>query len=132
MEQNPPRRLLVVDDDQTVQELLRSYFEKRGWEVHAAGSAADGIRLFRRFHPACVILDLMLGDRSGFDLCDQIRDDISSERTAIVMLTGAHRRHEEQLRGRVAGADDYVLKPFQLKNLEDRVEAALRLKNHGA
>jgi len=109
--------MLVVDDDHSFQ-------------VFVAGNAEEGIRLFRKHHPAAVLLDVHLGDgqRDGISLCDQIRDDISSEFTAILILSAERRSAEDQIKGRTVGADTYVLKPVKLTDLESRLNEILRKK----
>ncbi len=122
--------MLVVDDDPAFQELLRQFFTLRGWEVLVASGADQGITLFRRHHPAAAILDVNLGGggRDGLSLCDQIRDDISSENTAIVVLSADRRTAADQLKGRAVGADTYILKPVQMVVLSDRLDEVLRKK----
>ncbi len=121
---------MVVDDDPAFQELLKQFFALRGWQVLVASSAEEGIALFRRHHPAAAILDVNLGGggRDGLSLCDQIRDDISSENTAIIVLSADRRTAADQLKGRAVGADTYILKPVQLGVLSDRVDEILRKK----
>jgi DNA-binding response OmpR family regulator len=123
------QKLLVVDDDASFLDLLRQFFKLKGWDVVTAEDAEQGIRQFRRHHPAAVILDLCLGDgRDGISLCDQIRDDISSEGTAILILSAESRTAQEQIKARAAGADAYLMKPIQMKELEARLNEALRAR----
>jgi DNA-binding response OmpR family regulator len=123
------RTILVVDDDPAFQELLKQYFSLREWDVVVADNAEDGINQFRRHHPEAVILDVHLGDgRDGLSLCDQIRDDISSAGTAVILLSADRRSVEDQTRGEAVGADAYLLKPVSLTELEERLDEALKAK----
>ena len=123
------KKMLVVDDDPSFRDLLQHFFSLRGWEVITADEAEMGIRLFRKHHPSAVILDVNLGvGRDGISLCDQIRDDISSEYTAILLVTAERRSSNDQLKGASSGADAYVFKPVQMTVLEERVTEALKVR----
>jgi two-component system, OmpR family, alkaline phosphatase synthesis response regulator PhoP len=123
------RTILVVDDDPSFLELLKQYFSLREWNVVAATNAEDGITRFRKHHPEAVILDVNLGaGRDGLSLCDQIRDDISSAETAVILLSADRRGADDQTRGDSVGADAYLLKPVGLTDLEERLEEALKSK----
>ena len=126
------KRMLVVDDDVAFQELMKQFFSLRGWDVVVAPDAEAGIRLFRRHHPHAVILDVNLeGRRDGLSLCDQIRDDISSENTAILLVSAERRTAGDQIQGKASGADAYLLKPLPLSTLEERLKEALESKFRG-
>jgi len=123
------RTILVVDDDPAFQELLKQYFLFREWDVVLAGDAEQGIAEFRRHHPQAVILDVNLGaGRDGLSLCEQIRDDISSSETAVILLSAERRTVQDQTDGQTVGADAYLLKPIKLTELEERLDEALRAK----
>lgn len=125
----PVRKLLVVDDDPAFRELLQQFFGLKGWQVFTAEEAESGIRLFRKHHPSAVILDVNLGGgRDGISLCDQMRDDISSEYTAILLLTAERRTAPDQVKGAAAGADAYVMKPVQMTVLEERLTEAMKVR----
>jgi len=105
------------------------FFHLRNWDVVVAADAEEGIDLFRRHHPAAVILDVNLGvGRDGLSLCDQIRDDISSRNTAILLLSADRRTVDDQRRGDTVGADAYLLKPVKLADLEERLNEVLQAK----
>jgi DNA-binding response OmpR family regulator len=124
------REMLVVDDDEAFRDLLRQYFELKGWKVHAVDNADDGIRVFRRHHPSCVLSDINLGEglRDGFSFCEQVRDDVSSAHTAVILMSADRRGHQDQLHGRSLGADAYLIKPFKMATLEERVTDVLRAR----
>lgn len=114
--------ILVVDDEAKIVEVIRSYLEKDGYRVISATSGSEALTQFERSSPALVILDLMLPDLSGEDVCSAIR---RRSRTPVIMLT-AKVDEENVLRGLGLGADDYVTKPFSPRQLVARVAAVLR------
>ncbi len=122
----PNKKIVVIDDDSSVQEVVRAYLEKDGYHVFVAGTAADGLSLIARIKPGLVVLDLMLPDRSGEDICREIRDRSD---VPILMLT-AKASEEERVTGLAIGADDYLTKPFSPRELVARVRAILR-RTHG-
>jgi DNA-binding response OmpR family regulator len=116
------RKILVVDDERKLVEVVRSYLEHEGYEVHAAYDGEQALSLFDKVEPSFVILDLMLPDVSGEEICMSIR---KRSRVPIIMLT-AKAEEEDILRGLDIGADDYVTKPFSPRQLVARVTAVLR------
>ncbi|MCY7302896.1 MAG: response regulator transcription factor [Thermoleophilia bacterium] len=116
------KKVVVVDDDRSVQEVTRAYLERDGYLVYIAGTAAEGLALAERMKPALVVLDLMLPDRSGEDMCREIR---ARSDVPILMLT-AKASEEERITGLAIGADDYLTKPFSPRELVGRVRAILR------
>lgn len=122
----PNKKIVVIDDDPSVQEVVRAYLEKDGYQVFVAGTAGDGLSLTARIKPGLVVLDLMLPDRSGEEVCREIRDRAD---TPILMLT-AKASEDERVTGLAIGADDYLTKPFSPRELVARVRAILR-RTHG-
>ena len=122
MAAEPNKKIVVIDDDSSVQEVVRAYLEMDGYHVFVAGTAADGLSLIARIKPGLVVLDLMLPDRSGEDICREIRDRSD---LPILMLT-AKASEEERVTGLAIGADDYLTKPFSPRELVARVRAMLR------
>jgi DNA-binding response OmpR family regulator len=121
------KRVLVVDDEPSVQEVVRAYLEKDGYHVFVAGTGGDGLALAERIKPGLVVLDLMLPDRSGEEICRDIR---SRSDVPILMLT-AKASEEERVSGLALGADDYLVKPFSPRELVLRVRAILRRTQGG-
>lgn len=118
------RRLLVVEDERHLALGLKMNFELEGFSVDLASNGRDAIRALASPHPHdLILLDVMLPDMSGIDLCQRIRD--AGNRTPILMLT-ARRATDDRVRGLEAGADDYLLKPFELSELLARVHSLLR------
>jgi len=115
-------RILVVDDERNIRDLLRLYLEKEGWAVMSAGDGEEGLQLHRRHDPDLVILDLMLPRLDGFEVCREIR---RRGDTPILMLT-ARDDDVDSIVGLELGADDYVPKPFSPRELVARVRAVLR------
>jgi DNA-binding response OmpR family regulator len=115
-------RIVVIDDEPSVQEVVKAYLEKDGYDVSVAGNGAEGLALAERVKPALIILDLMLPDISGEEICGEIR---SRSDVPILMLT-AKASEEERVTGLTSGADDYLVKPFSPRELVARVHAVLR------
>ncbi len=116
------RRVLVVDDEDKIIEIIRSYLETAGYEVFSATTGKEALQQFNRVSPALIVLDLMLPDLSGEEVCRVIR---KNSRVPIIMLT-AKVDEEDILQGLNIGADDYILKPFSPRQLLARVNAILR------
>ncbi|HHY60816.1 MAG TPA: response regulator transcription factor [Clostridia bacterium] len=117
-----PQKILVVDDEPKIVEVVKSYLENRGFAVVAAYSGQEALAKFETENPSLVILDLMLPDITGEEICQALR---KKSRVPIIMLT-AKVEEEDILRGLNIGADDYVTKPFSPRQLVARVEAVLR------
>jgi DNA-binding response OmpR family regulator len=116
------KKIVVIDDEPSVQEVVRAYLEKDGYQVFVAGNGADGLALAERLRPALIVLDLMLPDISGEEICADIR---GRSDVPILMLT-AKASADERVAGLVSGADDYLVKPFSPRELVARVRAVLR------
>lgn len=115
-------KILVVDDEQVILEVLEAYFEKEGWNIFFASNGIDAIKKVREKNPDLIILDLMLPDISGEEVCRLVRMDSN---VPIIMLT-AKSDEEDLINGIVIGADDYVTKPFSPREVVIRVKALLR------
>lgn len=116
------KNVLVVDDEKMIRDAVASYLEKKGFRVYTASGGAEALRIFLRERIAFVILDLMLPDLTGEELCARLR---RQSNVPILMLT-AKSMEEDLLNGLRLGADDYMTKPFSLKELYARMEAILR------
>lgn len=125
---NNTRKILVVDDEVKIVEVVKSYLENRGYLVCEAYSGKEALYKFERENPALIILDLMLPDMTGEEICKTIR---KKSRVPIIMLT-AKAEEEDVLIGLNIGADDYVIKPFSPRQLVARVEAVLRRASDAA
>lgn len=116
------RRVLVVDDEPSITEVVSAYLERDGYQVHVAHNGSDAIALARRYRPVAIILDLMLPDLSGEQVCRTLRRESS---VPIIMLT-AKNQEQDKLAGLGMGADDYITKPFSPKELTARLRAVIR------
>ena len=116
------RNILVVDDETMVTEFLQAYLLKSGYVVYIAHTGKDALELFRKHNISLVILDLMLPDINGEEICKTIRN---TTRTPIIMLT-AKVQESDILEGFRIGADDYLVKPFSPRIVAAKVEAVLR------
>lgn len=114
--------VLVVEDEMMIREALKSYLEKQGWQVFDAEYGKAALQLFRKEKIDFVILDLMLPDITGEEICQTLRQESA---VPIIMLT-AKAQEEALLNGLNIGADDYLTKPFSLKELYARMEAIMR------
>lgn len=117
-----PKKALVIEDDGNIAELLRLYLEKDGFEVQRAADGGAGVELFRSFSPDIVLLDIMLPVMDGWGVLRAIRRDSS---VPVIMLT-AKSETPDKVSGLEMGADDYVTKPFEVKELLARIHAVLR------
>ncbi len=115
-------KILVVDDDLNICDLLRLYFENEGYEVKTANDGAEGVNFFKMYEPDLVLLDIMLPKKDGWQVCREIRE-ISGK--PIIMLTAKGEVFDKVL-GLELGADDFMVKPFETKELSARVKAVLR------
>ena len=115
-------RVLVVDDEQWVRQLVRGYLERAGFDVATATDGSDALRQLAHYRPDVVILDWMLPGLDGMEVVSRVRD---TSAVPIIMLT-ARSEEDERVQGLEAGADDYVVKPFSPRELEARVRAVLR------
>ena len=115
-------KLLVVDDDPNICDILKTHFEKEGCEVVTAGDGVEGITLFRSTSPDLVLLDIMLPKMDG----QQVLAEIRKESTKPVIMVTAKGEVFDKVLGLEMGADDFVVKPFDLKELSARIKAVLR------
>lgn len=115
-------KLLIVDDEPTILETVEMKMRKEGFATFTAQTAEEGIRLYRKVRPDLILLDIMLPQRSGYDLCRAVRKDGV---TPIIFMS-ARAEEADRVKGFELGGDDYVVKPFNLNELAARVKAVLR------
>jgi two-component system phosphate regulon response regulator PhoB len=116
------RRVVIIEDERDVARLLEFNFRSAGFEVNAASTGGEGVALVQQHQPDVVVLDLMLPDTSGYDVCKQIRGDTRTAEVGVLMLT-AKGEAEDRILGLEVGADDYVVKPFVVREVVLRVTA---------
>jgi len=119
------QRILVVDDDKDIVRVLRSYLEQAGYEVFTANNGNTALHILSRERPDLVVLDLMLPDKDGLDVTRVVRGDPALARTYILMLT-ARVEDTDKVVGLELGADDYVTKPFNPREIVARVRSTFR------
>lgn len=117
--------VLVVEDDTALCELLAWNFSAEGYNVRSTGDGEEALLMVREQHPDAIVLDWMIGQVSGIEVCRRLRKDRATSSIPIVMLT-ARSEEEDMIRGLKTGADDYMTKPFSPRELMARVEALLR------
>ena len=121
-------KVLVVDDEQDILELIRHSLAKEGFEVHVAANGAQAIEQARKVKPEIIIMDVMMPVMDGMEACRQLKDNPDTKNIPVIFLTA---RSEEfaELAGFEAGADDYIAKPVRNRVLLSRVKAILRRGN---
>lgn len=115
-------KILIVDDDTNISELISLYLNKEGYDTKEVATGKEALEVFETYEPDLVILDIMLPELDGYDVCKEIR---KHNRTPIIMLTAKGEVFDKVL-GLELGADDYMVKPFDPKELMARVKAVLR------
>jgi len=118
-------RILVIEDESDIRQVLDYNLKSAGHEVVEAARGADGLRLLREREPDLVLLDLMLPDMSGTEVCRSIKDNPATRALPVVMLT-ARGEEIDRVVGFEIGADDYITKPFSVRELVLRIRAVLR------
>ncbi len=118
-------KLLIVDDDPNICEMLRLYLENEGYQVKTANNGADGVSFFKIYEPDLVLLDIMMPKKDGWQVCREIRE-ISPK--PVIMITAKGEVFDKVL-GLELGADDFIVKPFDMKELSARIKAVLRRYN---
>jgi len=117
-------KLLVIDDNENICDLLKIFFENEGYEVKTAGDGIEGLSYFKMYEPDLVLLDIMLPkNKDGWQVCREIRE-ISSK--PIIMISAHKGETVDKILGLELGADDFMTKPFDMKELASRIKAVLR------
>ncbi len=118
-------KILVIEDEENIQELLRFNLQNNGYEVMVASDGLLGLAMARENKPDIILLDLMLPKMDGLDVCRAVKSDIQISETPIIMLT-AKGSETDKVLGLELGADDYLTKPFSIRELMARIKAVLR------
>lgn len=114
--------LLLIDDDKEVLEINKKFFTEQGYSVFTTANPAECIALMNAHKPDCIVLDVMMPEIDGYTLCRLIRKTSS---TPIIFLTGKT-SEDDKIKGLVTGADDYIIKPYSLKELKARIDVVIR------
>lgn len=120
-----PKKILIVEDEEDIAQLVKLYLEKDGFRTATAKTGIEGLRLIKTDRPDMVILDLMLPEMDGLEICKKIRNAPDTALLPVLMLT-AKAEESDTIIGLELGADDYVTKPFSPKVLVTRVKALFR------
>ena len=117
-------RLLVIDDEPEITDIIETYFENIGYDVKTANAGHEGIELAREFRPNVVLLDIMMPETSGYDVCNELKHMKELTGVPVMFLTGRDTR-EDSGRSFEAGGDMFVKKPFSCERLAELVKIAL-------
>ena len=115
-------KMLIIDNDKSVCELLKSYFQSEGYDIVIANDGIEGMSLFKSYDPDIILLDMTLPKKDGSDVCREIR----ANSTKPIIIVSAKGDVFDEVLGLELGADDYLVKPLDLKRLQARVKAVLR------
>ncbi len=118
-------RILVVEDDFDISNMLRIYFQSQDYEVTVASRGEDGLELCRQELPHVMLLDIMLPDIDGYEVCRRLRSNLRTSHVPIIFLTQKDER-SDKIAGLELGADDYITKPFDIEELRLRVQGSIR------
>ncbi len=118
-------RILVVEDDLDISNMLRIYFASQGYEVTVAGRGMEALEQTRKSLPNVIVLDIMLPDIDGYEVCAKLRTALRTSHVPIIFLTQKDER-SDRIAGLELGADDYITKPFDIEELRLRVQNAMR------
>lgn len=118
-------KVLIIEDEEHISELVKYNLESAGYQVAAAYDGEEGLKLVSEFKPDLVILDLMLPKLDGISVCNKLRNQKETEEISIIMLT-AKSSETDKIIGLEIGADDYITKPFSVRELQARIKTVLR------
>ena len=121
--------ILIVEDDEVIMGTLAYNLSREGYEVSQSTTGAEALRMARKLRPDLILLDIMLPGESGIEVCEHIRE--ADEEVVVIMIT-AKDAEEDKVRGFEVGADDYVTKPFGIKELLARINANLKRSDAGS
>ena len=121
-------RIFIIEDEPSIIQLIQHNLEKNGFIVLSSINGNDGLKELKKFQPDLLLLDWMLPDLSGIEICKSIRKDNSFKSLPIIMLT-AKGEEEDKIKGLDSGVDDYLTKPFSFNELKSRIKAVLRRSN---
>ena len=118
-------KIFIIEDEPSIIQLVQHNLEKEGFLVASSTNGNDGLKDLKKFEPNLLLLDWMLPDLSGIDICKNIRNNSSHKNLPIIMLT-AKGEEEDKIKGLDSGVDDYLTKPFSFNELLARIKAVLR------
>ena len=124
MEELKAKQIVVIEDDPDVTEVLRGLFESAGYEGHFFRSGKEGIPHIEDILPNLVLMDLMMPEMSGFDICQHLKRSVKTRNIPLIAITGYDSR-DNRLKIFAAGIDDYLPKPFDVKTLLKKIKALI-------
>ena len=114
------KKILIADDNENIREALTYLLEDEGYSLHIAKDGAETLKKVKEFRPDVLLLDVMMPEVNGYDVCRSIKNDPDLKSIYVIMLT-AKGQAAEQERGREAGADEYVVKPFSPMDIRSKI-----------
>ena len=121
-------KIFIIEDETSIIQLVQHNLKKNGFVVSSSENGNDGLKELKKFQPDLLLLDWMLPDLSGIEICKNIRKDNSFKNLPVIMLT-AKGEEEDKIKGLNSGVDDYLTKPFSFNELMARIKAVLRRSN---
>lgn len=128
MEQTIVKKILCIEDEPEMIDLIRLILGRRGYEIHGAPGGVDGIRMVRELLPDLVLLDLMMPDMDGWEVYQQMKADPSTRDISVIVVTAKAQNIDKVLGLHIAKVDDYIAKPFSPQELMDSVEKVFSKK----
>lgn len=122
-------KILLVDDDQTLHIVLRSYLEHKGYEVYSVYSGQEGLDVFANYHPDLIISDVAMPEMNGIEFCREVRSTPNGTFVPFLFLSGRD-DVEDRIQGHSSGADDYIIKPFDIKEVLAKIERQISRSNN--
>jgi len=118
------KKILIADDNENIREALTYLLEDEGYQLRLAKDGADTLQQVKEFRPDIILLDIMMPEINGYDVCRAVKSDPSLQKTYVIMLT-AKGQVAEQERGKEVGADEYVVKPFSPMDILSKIKHVL-------
>ena len=118
------KRILIVDDESEFVDMTRFYFENRGYEVFSASDGEEGLKQARSLKPDIVLLDIMMPKMNGYQVCRELKSNPTEPTCHVIMLT-AKSQESDKFWGMETGANEYITKPFDIEELEKKINNAL-------
>ena len=132
MPSGPLRKVVCVEDEQEMIDLIRLILSRKGFEVIGANGGRQGLEIIRAEKPDGVLLDLMMPEMDGWQVYQQLKADPSTAEIPVIVVTAKAQNIDKVLGLHIAKVDDYIPKPFSLQELVDRIEAVLKRKQQAA
>ncbi len=116
------KKILIIDDDKDMINLLRLRLEQKGYEVISARDGISGYELIEKENPDLIISDLLIPRLHGFELCKKVKENVKLQHIPIILMTAVYKKTFYKVEGKKYGADDYIQKPFEFPDLLSKIE----------